>query len=281
MEWYWYVAINIVVFSLATLYQRMILKDSRDPVVIYVVNGLVAGLFLLGVGFYQGFNFPDLKDISLNLILMAVLIGTGNILIFRGLKKVEASEYTVLFSTRAIWSVLAAIVFLHESFSGKQIIGAALIILSVFVVSWKKKSFRLNEGEMLTLAAAFFVGFAFINDTYLLNKVDLFFYMPLVFALPAIFAMVVNYKRFLKPGNLLTPMETVKVSVLSLLFAISATSTFTAYEKGHNAAQIAILNQTSTILIVVLGIIFLRERNHLYLKILGGIISLVGVYLVR
>lgn len=248
---------------------------------VYVVNGLIAGFFLLLFGLHQGFQIPDLKNVSVNLILMAVLIGTGNILIFKGLKKVEASEYTVVFSTRAIWSVLAAIVFLHESFSVKQIIGAALIILSVFVVSWKKKSFRLNEGEMLTLAASFFVGIAFINDTYMLNKVDLFFYLPLVFALPAVFALITNYKRFIKTNNWLSWRETLKVSFLSLLFAVSATSTFSAYEKGHNAGQIAILNQTSTILIVVLGIVFLKERNHLYLKILGGVISLLGVYLVK
>lgn len=281
MQWYWYIVINIVVFSFATLYQRMLLKNSRDPVVIYVVNGLVAGLFLFIFGLHQGFRIPDIKQISINLILMSVLIGAGNILIFRGLKKVEASEYTVLFSTRAIWSVLAAIVFLHETFSIKQIFGAGLIILSVFVVSWKKKTLRLNEGEMLTLAAAFFVGIAFINDTYMLNKVDLFFYLPLVFALPAVFALITNYKRFIKINNWLSWGETLRVSFLSLLFAISATSTFSAYEKGHNAGQIAILNQTSTILIVVLGIVFLKERNHLYLKILGGVISLLGVYLVK
>lgn len=281
MEWYWYVILNVCIFSLATLYQRIILKDSRDPVVVYIINGLMAGFMLLAFGLYHGFTVPDFSKISLNLILMSVLIGTGNILIFRGLKKVEASEYTVLFSSRAIWSVLAAIVFLHETFTPKQILGAMLIIASVVIVSWKKKTLRLSEGEMLTLAAAFFAGIAFINDTYLLNKVDLFFYLPLVFLLPAMFALTLNYKKFFNISKVLSWKLTFKTSLLSLMFALSATSTFAAYEKGHNAAQIAILNQTSTILIVLLGIIFLKERNHLYLKIIGGVVSLIGVFLVR
>ena len=134
---------------------------------------------------------------------------------------------------------------------------------------------------MLTLAAAFFVGIAFINDTYLLNKVDLFFYLPLVFLLPAVFAAIINYKRLFKISKVMSWKLTLKTSLLSLMFALSATSTFAAYEKGHNAAQIAILNQTSTILIVLLGIIFLKERNHLFLKIIGGVVSLIGVFLVR
>lgn len=37
MQWYMYLIINVIVFSLATLYQRTILKKSRDPVVAYVV----------------------------------------------------------------------------------------------------------------------------------------------------------------------------------------------------------------------------------------------------
>lgn len=73
---------------------------------------------------------------------------------------------------------------------------------------------RLSEGEMLTLAGAFFFGIEFVNDAYLSVHTDLFFY-------------------------------------------------------------------TSTILIVLLGIIFLKERSHIKLKIIGAIVSLIGVVLVR
>lgn len=281
MEWYWYLVINICVFSLATIYQRTILKHAKDPVIFYVVNGVSAGSILLAYGLWNGFKIPNIYDISLNLIMMTVLLGFGNMLNFNALKKVDASEFTVLFSTRAVWSVVAAILILGEHFGLKQIIGAALIISSVFLVSWKKKSFSLNEGEMLTLAAAAFFGIEFINDTYLLNKVDLLFYLPLIFLFPALFIGAINYKKVLKINKIVSIKDTLKLSFLGLLFALSATATLTAYTKGHNAGQIAILNQTSTILIVFLGIIFLRERSHMKLKITGAIVSLIGIYLVR
>lgn len=281
MEWYWYLVINVCVFSLATIFQRAILKNSKDPVIFYIINGIVGGLILLAHGLWVGFKIPNIQDISLNLIIMIVLLGVGNMLNFQALKKVEASEFTVLFSTRAIWSVVAAILVLGETFGIKQIIGAGLIISSVFLVSWKKKSFRLNEGEMLTLATAAFFGLEFINDTYLLNKVDLLFYIPLIFLLPAIAVAIFNYKKLPNIGKVVSFIDFLKLSLLALMFAVSATATLTAYEKGHNAAQIAILNQTSTIIIVLLGIIFLKERSHMKLKIIGAIISLIGVYLVR
>ena len=281
MEWYVYLIINVVVFSLATIYQRSILKNSKDPVIFYVVNGLIGGSILLVHGLWVGFKIPNLQDISLNLIILTVLLGFGNMLNFNALKKVDASEFTVLFSTRAIWSVVAAIFILGESFGIKQIFGAVLIIASVFLVSWKKKSFRLNEGEMLTLAAAAFFGLEFINDTYILNKVDLLFYIPLIFLLPAAAVAAVNYKKLPHIRKIVSFKDFLKLSLLALMFAISATATLTAYQKGHNAAQIAVLNQTSTILIVFLGIIFLKERSHMKLKIIGAIVSLIGVYLVK
>jgi len=281
MQWYYYLIINVTIFSLATLYQRVVLKNSKDPILFYIVNGLIGGTILLSYGLYAGFKIPNLSDISLNLIMMTVLLGFGNMLTFNALKKVEASEYTVLFSTRALWSVVAAVFILEESFNLKQIFGATLIIASVFLVSWKKKSFRLNEGEMLTLLAASFFGLEFVNDSYLIGRTDLFFYMPLIFLLPAIFIGIINYKRVLKIRKIVTLKDTLKLALLALLFSVSATATLTAYQKGHNAAQIAILNQTSTILIVFLGIIFLKERSHLYLKIIAACVSLVGVFLVR
>lgn len=281
MEWYWYLVLNICVFSLATLYQRIVLKNSPDPVVYSVINGLVGGLILLGYGLYAGFRIPNLQDISLNLLLMSFLLGVGNMLTFSGLKRVEASEFTVLFSTRAVWSVVAAILILGESFSLKQVLGGGLIIASVFLVSWKKKSFRFTEGEMLILAAAALFGIEFVNDTYIVGKVDLFFYLPLIFLFPAIFAGILNYKKMLRVRKIVSLKDFLQLSLLALLFSVSATSTLTAYTKGHNAAQIAVLNQTSTILIVLLGIIFLGERSHMKLKIIGAVISLIGVYLVR
>lgn len=281
MPWYFYITINVIIFSLATLYQRVILKNSKDPVLFYIINGFTAGLMLLAYGLWMGFKLPDFTEISINLIIMIIFLGFGNMLNFNALKRVEASEFTVLFSTRAIWSVVGAILILDEAFGLKQIIGASLIIASVFLVSWKKKSFRLNEGEMLTLAAAAMFGLEFINDTYLLNTVDLFFYLPLIFLFPSMFIGVINYKKVIKIHKYVALKDFLKLAVLALMFAVSATATLTAYTLGHNAAQIAILNQTSTILIVFLGIIFLNERTHMKLKIAGAIISLVGVYLVR
>ena len=71
-----------------------------------------------------------------------------------------------------------------------------------------------------------------------------------------------------------------KLGMLSILYAASAITIFSAYQVGRNAAQIAPLNQTSTILTVILAIIFLKERSQLVRKLLGGLLSFIGIVLV-
>jgi uncharacterized membrane protein len=48
-------------------------------------------------------------------------------------------------------------------------------------------------------------------------------------------------------------------------------------KSSYNTAQIASLRETSTIVTVILGILLLKERDNLPQKILGAIISFVGV----
>ena len=69
--------------------------------------------------------------------------------------------------------------------------------------------------------------------------------------------------------------------ILAFFYAISAVTVFEAYQVGRNAAQIAPLNQTTIIVTVVLAVIFLKEKTQFARKILGSLISFVGVLFLR
>jgi uncharacterized membrane protein len=72
-----------------------------------------------------------------------------------------------------------------------------------------------------------------------------------------------------------------KLILLGCLYAISAATIFLAYQYGRNAAQIAPINETSTILIVILAAIFLKERSQLLRKLFAAAISVLGVLLIK
>lgn len=70
------------------------------------------------------------------------------------------------------------------------------------------------------------------------------------------------------------------MAVLSLVFTVSAICLFAALQSSPNSSQIATINLLNIVLIVVLSIIFLKERDNIPKKLLGAVSSLVGLILV-
>lgn len=259
--------------------QRVILKnDKTDPVAFSIVFQIFTGLLILIYSLIRGFSVPDLVPLLPNLILMTILYGAGNIFIFKALKTSEASQFTIIFATRTIWSITAAVLFLGEGFTAKQLLGTVLILSSIVLVAWQDK-LRFGRGTLLSLVAAAFFGLAFANDASIVRNFDVPSYMAIAFIIPALAVWAIFPKSTIKMKPMLEKGFLKKLGILGIFYAVSALTIFFAYQIGRNAAQIAPLNQTSMILTVVLAIIFLKEKSQLGRKLLGLILSFIGILL--
>lgn len=275
------VAISVLTYSVSVLLQRLLLKNNKvDSVAFSIVLQLFTGILILVYALIRGFSTPDLVPLFPNLALMIVLYGAGNVLIFKALKAVEASEFTIVFATRSLWTILAAILFLGESFSSKQLLGTGFILSSVALMSWQK-GLKLNRSTLISLLAALAIGLAFANDAFIIRNFDVPSYLAIAFIVPALAVWVVTPSSTNKIKSMLTKEFLQKLGLLGILYAVSAITFFLAYQIGRNAAQIAPLSQTATIVTVVLAIIFLKEKAQLARKIIGAVLSFVGVVLVR
>jgi uncharacterized membrane protein len=65
------------------------------------------------------------------------------------------------------------------------------------------------------------------------------------------------------------------------LFAAASLAINHSYKLGGEISQIATIVQFGTIVTIVMGSIFLKERTRLPQKLLGGIIVVLGVILVQ
>ena len=66
---------------------------------------------------------------------------------------------------------------------------------------------------------------------------------------------------------------------MGVLWGAAAVTIFMAYEAGGTVTQIGPLGQISTILTVLLGITFLKERENWLQKLIGAIVIFSGVVL--
>jgi len=282
MNWQILLATSVVTYSISVLLQRVLLKnDKSDPIAYSIVFQLLTGILIGIYAVFNGFTTPNLVPLIPNLILMTILYGAGNVFIFSALKIVDASEFTIVFASRALWTIIGAIIFLKESFSTQQVLGTILIILSVVLVSWKKQKFSFSKGFIFSVLAALSFGLAFTNDAFIVNNFDVPSYLTIAFILPSLAVWAIYPKSIAKMKPLFERKTLLKLGLLGVFYAVSAITIFLAYQVGKNASQIAPLNQTATIITVVLSVIFLKERTDLLRKLLGAIISLVGVVLVK
>ena len=281
MNWQILLNISIVTYSVSVLLQRMLLKNNKsDPIAYSIVFQLLTGILIGIYAVFKGFSTPNLVPLIPNLVLMTILYGAGNVFIFSALKMVDASEFTIVFVSRALWTIIGAIIFLKESFSAQQALGTFLIIVSVILVSWKKQKFTFSEGFIFSVLAGLFFGFGFINDAFILNNFDAPSYLTIIFIIPSLAIWVIYPKSTVKMKPLFEKKTLMKLGLLGILYAISAITIFLAYQVGKNASQIASLGQTATIITIVLSVVFLRERSDLLKKLIGAIISFIGVVLI-
>lgn len=281
MPWQILLGISLGLDVIGRLVHRILMReDKSEPVTYAIVYQFLAGGILIVFALFQGIHGPSNWAIWPNLLIMPFLWTATNLFIFNAFKYTEASIYTILFTTRVIWIIAVSILFLHESFSLVQALGTFLIFVAVFLVSWKHQKMKFGKGEKYSLLGAMAFGLAIVNDSYIVRSFDVVTYLGISFTVPAVVMLLVFYKSFPKVKLLLKDSIMKKIFLLSAIYGVDAVFYLYAYKAGNNAAQLAGIAQITTILTVLAAIFILKEKSHVWIKILAGIVSFVGVLLV-
>lgn len=280
-SWQFLVGISITCLAFGTLLQRVLSQDDKSDPVAYAIVFQILVAMLIGIfAFFHGFHMPNLLAFLPNILVMMVLYAISNVMTFKALSLIEASEFTVFYATRAIWTILSAVFFLGEHFSILQFAGTLLILVSVLLVTYKKKKFVINKGILFVLLGSFFLGIAFTNDAYLLRYYDLSSYLVLSFFLPSLPLLFLYPKSVKHMKNFLRMSVMLKMVSFCTLYAVAALAVYGAYQVGRNAAELGAISQFATILTVLLAIVFLKESTYVLRKIIGAVLAFIGVVLI-
>lgn len=283
MNWQILILISLLTYSIAIILQRVLMRgDKSNPIMLAILFQLIAGSIIALYGFLtQDMSLPTDSLVYLpRIMLSTVLWAATNIFVFNALKLIESSEFTILFSTRALFTVIAAAIFLNERLTSQQLMGAALIFIAVIMVTFTRKSLKLSRGEIFTLAGAVCMGLAITNDTYLLQHFNLYPYVTLDYILPALLTAAIYFKSLGQVKPIVRNSKMISnILLMSILYAVSTITFFGAIQISGNASQVTIVNLLSVVVIVMLGMIFLHERDKIWRKLGGALISIAGAVL--
>lgn len=281
MTWFIFALMSIVAIAVANIYQKLAMREEEsDPLAAAIffqfVLAAITGIF----AWLYGFHWPPFSQFPLYFLISAAFYAAGTLFIFKAIKEIEASEMSILTAFSAIVTIVGAVIFLGESFSMREGIGTALILLAIILVQ-KKAGLSGRRGMWLALIGESFYAIALVSDTHILRTYDAVSYTPVMSLLPGIILLVLN-PQVVKKFKQYTKISYIKnLSLYSLFYGVQAVCYYVALNKGANASQMAPLYRAEIILTVLLAVIFLREKENLPIKILSAAIAAAGVILIR
>ncbi len=281
MNWVLLTLLAVFVVSLAGILQKVLMSDEKSnpysyAAVLHLLRALFNGVFALLTG---GFQMPSISVNLAPFLISAILWGGASIFMFKALKLIEASEMTILSSTRVIFTIIVSVVFLRESFTSLNILGTVLILSSIFLVTFVKRGVKLNKGTIYALLMALFSGLAIVVDSYNVKNYDPVSYNAIVNLLIG-FMILIAYPKTLLQWREFTEISLLrKILLLVVLSSVQAIAVLHALAISGNTAQIGTIMQASVIVTLILAIILLKEKDNLVRKLIAAVLVTLGVIL--
>lgn len=280
MSWQILTFISALALSGSVLLQRLLLHQDKSNPVAYVIafQGLVG--ILIGIyALFNGFVLPDFSRYWLPSLLTVLLYAVGHVLYAKTLQIIEASTFSVLFATSALWLMLLGVVFFSERLQLSQVIGAMLIFLSIVVVSEISHQRAFRKGIYMGLVTGLIFGLASFGWIYVGKESDAASWTSIGFIAPSLLLLTIRNSAMADVRRFLSGRMLGRLLALGALFSISAVTLLLAYKSG-STSRVAPLQQSSIIITTLMAIWLLHERMKLTQKLVAAAICLVGVLLI-
>lgn len=282
MTWPLLTLISVFTVSIATLLERILMKeDHSNPVSYAIVFQIILGTIALIIAIALGkFSVPNSNDNLIHLSISAGLWAGMTVFNFYAIKLLTAGEVTIIGTTSTIFAMTLGLLILNETLTSNMLLGTLLIAISIWLLYNQQSKFTSSKGIIFALISAACSGIAVVNDAILLQTFDAYTYTVVMSFLPAV-VLILLFPRKSTQVKPLMQTHTLKVMcVFCLFYAIQAITYYLAYEFGAPISKLSPITKSSIILTVILAAIFLNERDQFHKKIISAMLVTIGVLLI-
>ena len=286
MNWFLLTVLAITargVYSIAT--KLLSNKVEVSPVTQAVLLTTSAGALAIPVSFLVGdMSFSGIGQYWLSVIVMIVAQAFGNILFFAGVKRLDAGMTQIAFSSILIWGAILSIIFLDSSFTAVQSMGIILMLTAILTAQYKKGKKNLDPGVLYIIGGAALFAVFQVASADLAETISTGAYLMLAYFGPSLLLGLIYSKTLMKDWVLLK--KQLKKTTRSTLFASSTNVlyflfSYLAFQVAPDRGVVVVLLTAQVILSVVLGIIFLKEKDNVPRKVIAAVLAFAAGALIR
>jgi drug/metabolite transporter (DMT)-like permease len=289
MNWQSLILAQAILAALATITTRLLArnKNTRDAG-LAITAGWFIFLYLCGLlmlPFFGDVHYRSLTEFWWRLLGGGAAFALTNAFTYYSFVYLEAAIGTILGTISALFTVILAALTIHEDLTVRQVVGAVLLIAAIIytISATRHKPTRavqrnLISGLFFVFLAAIFFAIAAVNEKYLLGHLTVGDY--LLYGWFGQMAMAVMLAALIQPDSFkLFKDRAVLGWTLSLggIRAVSGLCFLLAMIRSNNVALITVISNLKLIIVVLLGIWILKERNRIRQKIAGAAFAILAL----
>ena len=176
--------------------------------------------------------------------------------------------------------IFAGLIFFKEEFVLMKFIGAMLIIFSNILIFYKKGKFEFNKYILLGILSNIAYTVALFLDVNISDNFNLPFYVALTLIIPALLIIIFERIKLSEIKNEFNNGNKKSILITALSWGIMIVVQLRAYQLG-NVTVVAPLCALTVILNVIVGSLFLKEKDNLLRKIIAAILIIISIILIK
>ena len=279
-NWLLYVLLYLVLATAFTQFYKVATKTLKRTGALTVLLQMLAGLTALILCPFFEFKFPTEVSFYIMLGIAIIFYAISDRINTTVRSGIEASTFSMLKQLSTTFMIFAGLIFFKEEFILTKFIGAMLIIFSNVLIFYKKGKIEFNKYILLGILANITYTIALFLDVNISDNFNLPFYVALTLIIPALLIMIFERIKPSEIKNELVNGNKKAIFITAISWGVMIVSQLRAYQLG-NVTVVAPLCALTVILNVIVGYLFLNEKDNLLRKIISAILIIISVILIK
>lgn len=207
-----------------------------------------------------------------------------NILSLKASKNVDAGYFTILSNLTPIVTIVAATLLLNERLDSRQLLGAAIIIASAFLITLPRLRHHVKTrtpGLVIALLCFLLAGLATVYERWMLGRIGFGAYLIFGWGAQTLWMAVTawperKYLKILKDRKHFVP-----ILGYALSGSIKGICFVAALKLSGNASVVSAFSSFTAIMVVSAAYFVLKEKDWLWLKVGAAALGTVGLIILN
>lgn len=280
MSWVVYIILYLILGVLFDQGYKVATKKLSNAGSLTIILQFVATIsILLAIPFFE-IKFPSNPKVYIFLLFSIIFYAVNDRLNTTVRSGIEASTFSIIKQLSTVFMIFTGILFFKEEFILNKFIGALLIIISNILIFYKREKTGPNKYVILGVIANIFYSIALFLDVNISDSFNLPIYVALSLGIPMILILLIER---IKPKEIIEEFKNgnkLAIIVTAVSWSYLILFNLRAYQLG-NVSIVAPLCSLTVILNVIVGYIFLKEKDNLLKKIIAACLIILGIILIR